>query len=180
MSAARLWPLVLGLVGGCFTQSSGPPGGDPPYNDYPPYYPPDDGGGYSGGGPTGYGCHQDSDCGPTFPGDAGSNGLVCARDGECLASTAVRIIHVTWTLEGQAASTATCATAPPLELAFADPAGGSQFGFAPVPCMEGKFTVDKMPIIYTSVSMGSEYNYGDGGAKGTFDATGAVALDLPY
>ena len=165
MSALRVWPLVLGVVGGCFTQSSGP--NPPPYDPYP--YPTDDGGYYDP--PTGYGCHQDTECG---------TGYVCARDGECMTPASVRIIHVTWTLKGQVASADTCKTAPPLELAFTDLSGAGQFGFAPVPCMEGKFTVDKMPIVYTGVQMGPEYNYGAGGASGSFDATGTVALDLPY
>ena len=166
MSALRVWPLVLGLVGGCFTQSSGPTDYPPP-DPYP--YP-----GYDGGSdpnPTSYGCHQDSECGGT---------LVCARDGGCLSPSQVRIIHVSWTLDGQPASTDSCKTAPALELAFFDAYQGGQFGFAPVPCQEGKFTVDKMPIVYTNVEMGPEYNYGAGGASGSFDATGAVALDLPY
>jgi hypothetical protein len=170
MSTLRVWPLVLGVVGGCFTQSSGPTGGDyPPPDPYP--YPT----GYDAGSydppPNSYGCHQDSDCGGT---------LVCARDGECMSAAQVRIIHVTWTLGGQLASADTCKTAPPLELAFTDITGASQFGFAPVPCMEGKFTVDKMPIVFTGVQMGPEYDYGAGGASGTFDTTGTVALDLPY
>ena len=174
MSALRVWPLVLGLMGGCLTQVSQPPNGGDDY--YPPY---DGGGGGWGsgtggtGGTGGYGCHADTDCG-------GAN-YVCARDGECLTKDNVRVIHVVWTLDQQAASQTSCAAAPtPLELSFADQFGGSTFGFAPVPCVEGKFTIDKMPTIYTNVALGPEYNYGAGGATGTFDATGTATLDLPY
>jgi hypothetical protein len=175
MSALRVWPLVLGLMGGCLTQVSQPP------NSGDDYYPPNGGGGDDGGwgsgeggtgGSSGYGCHADTDCGGTY---------VCARDGECLTKDSVRVIHVVWTLDQQAASATSCATAPtPLELSFADQFGGSTFGFAPVPCVEGKFTIDKMPTIYTDVALGPEYGAGTGGATGKFDATGTATLDLPY
>ena len=172
MSALRLWPLVLGVLGGCLTQVSQPPGGGGDY--YPPGY---DGGTWGsgqggGGGTSGYGCHADTDCPTSY---------VCARDGECLTKDNVHVIHVVWTLDHQAASQTSCAPAPsPLELSFSDQFGGSTFGFAPVPCVEGKFTIDKMPTIYTNVALGPEYNYGAGGATGTFDATGTATLDLPY
>lgn len=167
MSALRVWPLVLGLLGGCLTTVTQPPGGD----DY--------GGGYGGGGwgsgeggtggTTGYGCHADADCGSSY---------VCARDGECLTKDSVRIIHVVWTLDHEPASQASCASAPaPLELSFSDQFGGSTFGFAPVPCVEGKFTIDKMPDLYTDVAFGPQYGTA---VTGTFDATGTATLDLPY
>ncbi|CAN5497850.1 hypothetical protein BH11MYX1_BH11MYX1_37380 [soil metagenome] len=158
----KLWPLVLGLVGGCITPSGGPTG---------------DGGGYSNGwgsgyggsgGSTGYGCHADSDCG----------GLVCARTGACLSATEVRVIHVSWTVNAEVASAATCVKAPDLELTFGANTDGP-FGFAPVPCVEGKFTVDKMPIAYKTVQLEREYDYA-GGTSGTFDSTGSALLDLAY
>jgi hypothetical protein len=100
---------------------------------------------------------------------------VCARDGECLLASQVHIIHVTWTLQGAAASAMTCASSPDLEIDFTD-ASGEQLGFAPVPCAEGKFTIDKMPTWYTSVSLGLEgtLNYV------AFDSMGNAAIDLPY
>ena len=164
MSAHQVWPLVLGLLGGCLTQSS--TGDD--------YYGGGGGGGAGwtggGGGGGGYGCHADTDCGSTN---------VCARDGECLPANEVRVIHVNWTLEQQPASAAACSTAPVLELSFTDKYGGSTFGYAPLACAQGKFTIDKMPTAYTNVAIGPTSTYGSSVA-GAFDATGSVQLDLPY
>jgi hypothetical protein len=168
MSALRLWPLVLGLVGGCITQSSGPPYGG-------------GGGGGGGGGdgwgtgtggtggPISYGCTSDTACG---------SGYVCARDGECLASTDVRIIHVSWTVKGQPASASTCATNPNLDITFLG-TSGDQFGFAPVPCMEGKFTVDKMPKRYAQVSLEPDCLCKTADTD-VFDSTGSATLDLSF
>ena len=165
MRGARVWPVVLALVGGCITQSSS----DPPYDPYPP----DPGWGSGpggGGGSTGFGCHADTECG---------TGAVCARDGECLAADQVRIIHVSWTVQGQVASTATCSAGPMLALSFSDSAG-LVFGFEPVPCAEGRFTVDKMPISYDTVSLQRQYELDSGRVSDVFDATGNATLDLPY
>jgi hypothetical protein len=159
----RLWLLVLTLglpLGGCITPDPGP-GSSGGW-----------GSGYGGGGGGGgFGCHQDSDCG-------GGSTVVCARDGECLASSQVKTVHVTWTLKGAAAGAITCAASSDLDLTFAAGAG-DQFGFSPVPCAEGKFTVDKLPTWYTEVEL-SRTGDQRGGASGLFDATGTAALDLPY
>ncbi|GEM_PF-1365948 len=161
----KVWPLVLGLVGGCVTPTSSPP---PDYGDGGGY--PGWGSGYPGSdGSTGYGCHADSECG---------SGLVCARTGECLGARAVHVIRVSWTVNAQVASAATCVNAPELELTFGANTDG-QFGFAPVPCAEGRFTIDKMPLGYTTVQLEREYDY-NGGTSGTFDSTGSALLDLPY
>jgi hypothetical protein len=156
MGGRPLWPLVLALLGGCFTQPAQDPG-----------YTPGWGSGIGGGdGPGGFGCHTDSDCGSQ----------VCARDGECLLASEVHIIHVTWTVNGAAASPATCAQSPDLELTF-EADYSQSFGFAPVPCMAGKFTVDKMPTSYTTVMLGPEASLGDGPST-AFDAQGNATLDL--
>lgn len=145
-----------------------------PSGDDDGYYPPPDNGGwgsgYGGGGGTGgYGCQIDTDCG---------SGNVCARDGACMASTAVRIVHVNWTVNDAAASATSCTYAPDLAITFSD-STGYQFGFAPVPCKAGRYTVDKMPSHYTRVQLARSGDY-NGGATGQFDATGNVTLDLPY
>jgi len=161
MASPRVWPLVLGLLGGCITQSSGGGGGYGGYDGW--------GSGVGGGGGnSGYGCHLDSECG---------TGSVCARDGECLLASQVRIVHVNWTLHQQPAATATCAAAADLDITFYD--GQTTFGFSPVPCVEGKFTVDKLPTSYTSVGL-ERAGDGSGGATATFDTTGVATIDLPY
>ncbi len=154
--------LALVLVG-CVPQSSSYP------PDPGPYYPPQGGGGGGGGSAT-YGCTSDTQCG---------TGEVCARDSECLPSGDVYAVHVTWTLQGQMANSTTCASSPDLELDFTSTTAG-WWGYAPVPCVEGKFSIDKLPIWYTTVQLGLEYNTA-GGASGTIDMqTGTVAVDLPY
>lgn len=164
MLAPRLWPLVLGLVGGCFTQST--------TYDPPPYYPPpDDGGGYQP--PPEYGCKADSDCGTN---------QVCARTFECMAASEVRIIHVNWTLLGQPASASSCSTSQKLQIGFYSYNAGTSYpdwGYAPVPCVQGKFTIDKFPTRYTEASLG-RIDSVDTPTAGTFDATGNVSIDLPY
>ena len=166
MGALRLWPLVLALVGGCFTEQSGPPYG----------------GGYGGdgwgtgtggtGGPISQGSSSDESCG---------TGNVCARDGECLAAGDVRIIHVAWTVNGQAAGTTSCAQFPNLDITFlGDSSNGTdQFGFAPVPCMEGKFTVDKMPKRYVEVALEPDCLCKTASTD-VFDSTGSAMLDLAF
>jgi hypothetical protein len=139
------------------------------------YYPPPSGGGGwgsgagGGGGDGGYGCHKDTDCGGS---------LVCARNGVCTTAASVRIVHVNWTVNDQTASDTSCVRAPDLAITFSD-SEGYEFGFAPVPCDAGRYTVDKMPLAYSRVQLSRVGEY-SGGAAGQFDAMGNVTLDLPY
>lgn len=129
------------------------------------------GSGYGGGGGTsGYGCESDSACG---------TGYVCARDGECLSAASVHIIHVDWTIKGQPASDATCINAPKLDVTFQASTTYDQFGFSPVPCNAGRYTIDKMPTRFTNVTL-ARAGDGYGGDSGVFDADGNAQLDLPY
>src|SRR5690348_4562633 len=115
------------LLAGCMQQQSDPGPGS----------------GWSPGSGGGNSCTSDSTCG---------SGNVCARTGQCATAADVRTIHVDWTVKGQAASTTTCASSQNLELDF--PANdGSWFGWAPVPCAEGVFTIDKMPTWFTEVQI---------------------------
>jgi hypothetical protein len=121
-----------------------------------------------------YACHSDADC--AYP---RSGGPSCAVDGDC--DTTV-VAHISWTMSGQPASKATCAAAPELDLTFWYDDEG--FGYSPVPCAEGQFTVDNFPIEYTRVqaSVGLLRD-GDrrGGSVAMFDfTTDTVTLDLPY
>src|SRR5687767_11447292 len=117
------------LLAGCFIQP------DTGSDDYPP--PPSGGWGSGWGGSdgtSGYGCQLDSQC----PGAS-----VCARDGSCMSASSVRIVHVMWTLKGQDANATSCSAAPKLDITFTD-SYSATFGFSPVPCDAGKFTVDKL------------------------------------
>jgi hypothetical protein len=104
-------------------------------------------------------CKSDSDCG----------GDVCARNGECTAASNIRMVKVTWTVRGQQASATTCAPAPSLELYFYSTE--DTFGYEPVPCMEGQFTIDKIPLRYDQVELdrqgGSPVGYSPIGPSST-------------
>lgn len=149
--------LLVVLVGAC-TSNDGYPGYVPT-----PTSPPSTGETYGE-------CSQDSDC---------PSGDVCTRDEECLLPSEVRAIHVTWTIGGQPAGADTCANAPALALDLGFEADGySAFGFAPVACDEGEFTIDKLPTTFDYVWLSEEdWDYG---SAGPIDGSGDVALDLPY
>jgi hypothetical protein len=88
-------------------------------------------------------CSSDADCG----------GDVCARDGECAAAGDIRGVKVTWTLNGQMANATTCASSPDFFLEFYNSSNGYDFGYEPVPCMQGQFFIDKIPKQYTEVGL---------------------------
>ena len=109
-------------------------------------------------------CKIDDDC---------SSSRVCARNGECLAPSEVRFARVTWTIRGMAANAATCAATPDFFILFyAQP--GDTFGFQPVPCAAGVFSIDKLPTRFVSVEIGND-GFQDDKA---FDAQGQAAFDL--
>ena len=56
---------------------------------------------------------------------------------------------------------------------------GDRFGYAPVPCNAGIYTIDKLPNWYLVVSL-YRNDSGGGGAQASFDADGNAMLDLPY
>ena len=92
-------------------------------------------------------CHQDTQC---------TAGNVCARNEGCLPPSEIREVHVTWTVGGMPANATTCDAALDLEIQFVatSPAANPRLGFAPVPCAEGKFSIDKLPIAFTLVGLG--------------------------
>jgi hypothetical protein len=95
-------------------------------------------------------CTADTDCG----------GDVCARDGECLPPTEIRSVRVTWTIGGKTADATSCATAPEFYIDFYGAYAASTFGYAPVPCVQSQFFIDKLPTSFDQVELG---------AKGVFD-----------
>ena len=170
MHARKVWPFVLGalaLVGCGLTGTTGT--GDD-------YYPPggggDDGGGWTTTpGGTDYECMADADC--------NSAQLICSSTFQCMQPSQVRAIHVNWTLDEQPASPTTCGGAPTLQLSFTDINGTTGWGYAPVPCAEGKFTIIKMPLTFVGALMGAENGEGSY-FTGTFDTTGNTTIDLQY
>ena len=114
-------------------------------------------------------CARDSDC----------PGAVCTRVGEC--ATQAYALRVTWTLDGEAASTLSCAAVSELELSVIDPSTGTSHTVRPVPCAPGSFFFDKLPLGYTDVQLvsfglsGERQSFASGTAVGS---GGVVAVDL--
>jgi hypothetical protein len=96
-------------------------------------------------------CIKDSQCGDD----------VCARSGECMAQSSVRELTIKWTVNGVVADTSSCTTHPDLFIQFDGPDYGDTLRFAPVPCRQGTFHVDKLPKRYLQVELGSEGGAGD-------------------
>jgi hypothetical protein len=112
-------------------------------------------------------CSTDSQCGDD----------VCARSGECLARASVRGVTVNWTVSGITADALTCAPHPDLYLQFNGPDYGDVLRFAPVPCNEGKFFIDKLPRRFLQVELGAEGSAGTGD-RSRIDASAQVQIDL--
>jgi hypothetical protein len=111
-------------------------------------------------------CHADRDC---------SGGSLCARTGSCLPASQIYVVHVNWTVKGMAASDETCSPSPDLEIDFRASDSDARFGYAPVPCVQGKFTVDKLPTKYNLVRL----RHGSTWEMATIDAaTGDAVFDL--
>jgi hypothetical protein len=114
---------------------------------------------------SGY-CETDTDCG---------GGQICARDMECIAPGDTRGVKATWTIGGAAADATTCASMPNFYINFygADPQDA--FGFAPVPCMQGQFFIDKLPTRFDQVELGADGKFD---LVRRVDASGMTAFDL--
>lgn len=114
-------------------------------------------------------CHDDSACGSSE---------VCARTSRCYPASEIREVHVTWTLSGIAASDASCSATPDLLIEFRGSRPTERLSFEPVPCAAGKFSIDKLPVSYTSVWLGGASR---SGRTSMLDSvSGAAAIDLPY
>ena len=101
---------------------------------------------------TGGECHIDDDCG-------GSE--VCARDQMCTASSSVRLVRATWTVQGMPASATTCGVHSDLFIRFTGSELADELAYAPVPCEIGQFTIDKLPDRYRQVELGIEGGFSD-------------------
>lgn len=110
-------------------------------------------------------CTTDADCGTE----------VCARDGECLPSSEVRLVKLSWTIRGSAASPTTCAQSPSFYVQFDSIDVNDSFGYEPVPCDQGQFTVDKLPRRYVQAEMGIGNRFLD---AQPIDAMGQATFDL--
>jgi hypothetical protein len=119
-------------------------------------------------GPSTGECNTDGDCA----------GNVCARDGWCHPPSEVREVKTTWTLRGLPASTSTCTNSRDLQIGFSGGAGGEEpLSYAPVPCENGQWLMDKLPRSYTIVELGRDGGFPDTKSIGS---SGEVTFDLRF
>ena len=124
------------------------------------------------------GCMQQSD--PTGPStdkcttDEDCGGNICARDHWCHPPYSIQSIKTTWTLRGKIADPVTCQGTPDLEITFTGPHGEWAISYAPVPCVDGQFWMDKLPGSFTNVELGLP----DARAESKTVVAGQVAFDL--
>jgi hypothetical protein len=111
-------------------------------------------------------CQVDDDC---------SGSKVCARNGDCLAQSDVRAVRVTWTIRGQAPTMTSCSTSPNFYILFASHDFNDSYGYEPVPCASGVFSVDKLPTKYYAVEIGVDGRFSQ---EAVFDSQGQATLDL--
>jgi hypothetical protein len=111
-------------------------------------------------------CQSDAQCGDD----------VCARSGECLVRSSVRSVTIKWTVNGVAADQSSCTAHPDLYVQFDGADYGDTLRFAPVPCRQGSFFVDKLPKRYVQAELGSEGGAGD--VSGIDAATAQAKFDL--
>lgn len=123
------------------------------------------------------GCVRPSSGPPGQCGNRCGADLVCTRDDQCLPPDEVRAVHISWTVSGAPASATSCAAAPDLVLDLRS-RGGASFGFEPVPCAEGMFTVDRLPTDYDTVQLGRASDREL--QRAAIDAAGNAMLNLPY
>ena len=73
------------------------------------------------------------------------------------------------------ASDTTCAATPNFYVLFSGTQISDTFGFSPVPCKSGVFSIDKLPRRFVSVELGVE----NGNSEVTsIDAQGNASFDL--
>ncbi len=111
-------------------------------------------------------CKLDTDCG---------GGEVCARDSMCSPGSGVREVTAVWTIRGAPATVVTCGNHPDLFISFIGTNASDTLGYAPVPCRNGQFLVDKLPNRFLQVRLGVEGGTSD---TRTIDASGRAMLDL--
>ena len=105
---------------------------------------------------------------------------VCARTGYCLATSLVRTASVNWLVSGKTPDDTTCSPHPDLQITLHSSSGLTHVSYSPVPCIAGRFTVDKLPTSCDFVELGPT-GTDRGWRSGRLDAaTGETTLDLSF
>lgn len=113
-------------------------------------------------------CKVDADCAAPE---------LCGRDATCYPASELRPIHARWTVGGAPATATTCNPAWQLEITFLGD-GISPIRFAPVPCSEGVFSIDKLPGQFVYVSLADEHLSSPSAFAAIDPTTGEAVLDL--
>jgi hypothetical protein len=121
----------------------------------------------SGGGSDDIECFVDEECG---------GGEVCARDDQCWPAAQVRAVKTIWTIRGQPANETTCAGFPELHIIYGS--RNDDVGFAPVPCAQGEFNIDKLPTAFTRIELGIDDT--SRWATTSIGSSGQVLIDLRF
>ena len=112
--------------------------------------------------------------------DANCSAGVCARTQECLPPAAVQKVQVLWTVGRRAPDASSCANGPDVWIEFDteldQPATGDGVTFGPMPCVLGKFTVDKLPRRFLIAGVRNR----ETGMWVPLDATGTAMIDLAF
>jgi hypothetical protein len=108
-----------------------------------------------------------------------SRGQVCTRSGDCLPPSQVREIHVNWLVSGQMPDEAACSPNPNLRIDVSTKDERDRVNYSPVPCIAGRYTIDKLPTTFDQVWLGPVRG-SSGAATGQLDAGGELTLDLPF
>jgi hypothetical protein len=112
-------------------------------------------------------CDEDVEC---------EVGQVCSRgDHLCVGPSEVRVTTTNWTINGQPPDTGNCQGLT-LYIQFLSDFDNDNFGFSPVPCETGRFSVDKLPLRYRAVELGVQG--GSENDRASFDTEGNAMLDL--
>ena len=100
---------------------------------------------------TGGECTTDRDC----------SGSVCTRDEQCTPASEVRSVKLTWTVAGNPATAESCAGMSDLFVQLEGESAIDVIGWAPVPCAQGQFNIDKLPTRFGIAELGIEGAVGD-------------------
>jgi hypothetical protein len=118
----------------------------------------------------GFYCQADTDCPASEE---------CTRTSECLPAADVRSDVINWTVNAMPANATTCGTLTGFSLTFADHGIGATT-FEPVPCAEGKFSIDKVDAAYDSVYLQDSAGAGTTWQGLIDQATGIANIDITF
>jgi hypothetical protein len=110
-------------------------------------------------------CSSDSDC----------SGSVCTRDEQCTPASDVRSVKITWTVSGMPAGEQSCTGMSDLFVQLEGDSAIDTIGWAPVPCAQGQFSIDKLPTRFGIAELGIEGGTGD---RVPIDSANTAHFDL--